>query len=71
MKNLLLLPLFSLLCVVGCSTTNLAEVVKCASQDPAAVHIAVFTPYGSIVVDRANPGTNQISVSDKGITTKP
>ena len=56
---------------VGCSTTNLAEVVKAASTDPAAAHIFVATPYGSITIDRANPGTNQISVSQNGITTKP
>ena len=55
----------------GCARTNISELVKAAATDPAAVHISVMSPYASIVIDRANPGTNQISVSNNGITTKP
>jgi hypothetical protein len=49
----------------------MSSIVRELAKDPAAVHVAVMTPYGSITYDRANPGTNQIAVGGNGITTKP
>lgn len=36
----------------GCSTTNLAEVIRAASKDPAAVTVDVRTIYGSLHFER-------------------
>jgi len=54
-----LLPL--LLCLCGCSTTNITKLVEAAAKDPAHVHIEVRSVYGVITYDRSFPepvGTN-------------
>jgi uncharacterized lipoprotein YajG len=73
MKNKILIvsALAATALFTGCSSTNITQMVTALSKDPAAVHVSIMTPYGSIVYDRANPGTNAISVSATGITTKP
>ena len=59
------------LALAGCSSTNISQLVAAAAKDPAAVHFEVTSIYGRVVYERANPGTNSISVGNTGITTKP
>ena len=68
MKRLLIsLSIVPLL--AGCSTTNITKLALALSKDQAAVRVRVMTPYGSIEYDRANPGTNNITVGPNGITS--
>jgi hypothetical protein len=57
MKKLLFVAGVAALCS-GCVASNLTEMVKALGNDPATVHIKLMTPYGSLEVDRSNPGTN-------------
>jgi hypothetical protein len=64
MKKLILLPV---LLLSGClSQTALVHEI---ANSNAAGHFEVKTVYGSIVYDRANPGTNNITVTSQGIST--
>lgn len=54
--------------LTGC--VNMAKVVEAAGKDPANVHFQITTIYGTLTYDRANSGTNTISVGPTGITTK-
>ena len=54
----------------GCSTTNITKLVEAASKDPAAVQIRVTSIYGTVTYQRANPGTNNLTVGDHGISTQ-
>lgn len=56
--------------LTGCSTTNISDMIKAAATDPAAVHFQVTSIYGTVTYERANPGTNAITVGNTGITTK-
>ena len=69
MKIQLAIIALSALAFTGC--TSMSSIVRELAKDPAAVHVAIMTPYGSLVYDRANPGTNEISVGSNGISTKP
>lgn len=67
MKKLFLILL--VVPMVGCA--NYAKVVREFAKDPAAARLSIMTPYGSMIYERANPGTNQLAVGPNGITTKP
>lgn len=55
--------------LTGC--TNLSKVVRELAKDPAAVEFNITTLYGTVVMKRAVPSTNHMSISRDGITTGP
>ena len=59
--------IFALL--TGCASPS--SVISAIGKDPAAAHISVVGPGWTVIIDRANPGTNQIQVGPNGITTRP
>lgn len=54
----------------GCSSTNLADVLKAAGQDPASVCGSVLTVYGSIKFARTNITNGNVQCSQDGLTVK-
>ena len=68
MKRLLLfLPLVLL---AGCSTTNLAQVVKAAAGDPATIKVRITTIYGTIDFIRIGATNISTTVNPDGVATK-
>lgn len=55
---------------LGCSTTNIAELVKAMSQSDATVVSKINTIYGTSSFIRTNPRTNQTAtISPDGTVT--
>ncbi len=67
MKFLFCLALLSL---AGCSTTNLAEVVKAASGDPATIKVRITTVYGTVDFIRIGATNISTTVNPDGVATK-
>ena len=49
------LLVLALLGLVGCSSTNVSELMKALASDPNGNCVQVGTPYGTIVVARGTP----------------
>lgn len=65
----LILPIL-LLCLCGCSTTNISKLVQALSKDPATIRIRVTSVYGTMDVTRVGT-TNGLTIAPDGtITTK-
>lgn len=56
-----ILGLILALCLTGCSSTNLAEIVQAAGHDPATVCARVTSVYGTLTYLRANPTAGKVS----------
>lgn len=55
-KNLLILSSLTILLFTGCSTTNISDLVKAASQDTNHVSLHVMSPWGvAIDYERNKP----------------
>ena len=56
----------------GCSTTNITELVKSLSKDPATVSVSVQSVYGTMKFVRTAPLSNQVVTvgSDGTVTVK-
>lgn len=69
MKSLLL-TLSAAFLFTGC--TNTASIVKAVGESNASVRVRFTTLYGTLHVERANPGTNSLghSIKDDGITVQ-
>ena len=58
MKRLLLfLPLLLTAC-----GPNMAEIIGALAKDPATIRLDITSPWGSIHLDRSNPGAVQVPV---------
>lgn len=47
------------LCNMGCSTTNISEVIKAFGQDTNSVHVTITTLYGTVDIQRNNPNLSK------------
>ena len=65
------IPLLFLVCLTGCSSTNIAKVVEAMGKDHANVTVKITSVYGTCSIVRVN-GTNAITAQPDGtITVKP
>ena len=69
MKNRLVLIL-PLALLTGCSSTNLASIVKAASGDPATIMVDVKSIYGSARLIRVGSTNLSTTANTDGVQTK-
>lgn len=72
MKKLLNISLIAAISLyaVACSTTNLADVVKAASGDPATVVVKITTVYGTATITRIGATNIDTTVTPDGVAVK-
>lgn len=68
--KLLGIGVVALLCLTGCSTTNITKLTQALANDGAVVTVSVSSVYGTIKVTRVGPQTNgTATVTSDGVVT--